>query len=93
MWVRGSHLVAARAAALTAAGIGAILEHTQRVETGTTVAIDGSVYELYPNFKGLIEQGLVRVLGAAAASRVKLVLAKDGSGVGAALIAALATDD
>jgi len=88
-----SHLVAARAASLTAAGIAAILQHTRRLGSNSTVAIDGSVYELYPGFHPLIQAALEELLGSPTASKINIVLSKDGSGVGAALIAALAASE
>jgi hexokinase len=57
------------------------------------VAIDGSVYELYPGFHELIQAALESLLGSPVASKINIVLSKDGSGVGAALIAALAVSE
>jgi hexokinase len=60
-------------------------------DTATTVAIDGSVFEHYPRYSTMQHEALTMLLGPEAAALVKLSLAKDGSGVGAALIAALAS--
>jgi hexokinase len=54
-----------------------------------TVAIDGSVFEKHPTFAANMKEALKELFGAKA-SYVKLVLAKDGSGKGAAIIAAVA---
>ncbi|KAF9901344.1 glucokinase [Lobosporangium transversale] len=55
------------------------------------VGIDGSVFEHYPHFKERMEQCLVELLGPHVMDIVKLGIARDGSGVGAALAALIAT--
>jgi len=80
--------VSTRAARLSAMGVVGMLDLSAPGKT--TVAIDGTVFEAYPYFKERMEGGLIEVLGAEAASNVELVLAKDGSGIGAAIIAAIA---
>lgn len=80
--------VSTRAARLSAMATAAVLEMSA-APTDATVAIDGSVFECYPYFKERMEAGLMAALGAERASRINLVLAKDGSGIGAAIIAAL----
>ncbi|KAI9140623.1 hypothetical protein BKA69DRAFT_1078924 [Paraphysoderma sedebokerense] len=55
-----------------------------------TVAIDGSVWLHYPGFQDRVKSVLREMMGAEKAEMVKLENAEDGSGVGAALIAALA---
>jgi len=52
--------------------------------------VDGTVFECYPFFKERMERGLELILGDKRAHAVDLILAKDGSGVGAAIIAAIA---
>ena len=54
-----------------------------------TVAVDGTVFEAYPFFKERMEFGIELLVGRQRASAIELILAKDGSGVGAAIIAAL----
>jgi hexokinase len=61
----------------------------QPLQSGGTIAIDGSVYMKYPGYPQLLERSLQLQLGPAAAA-VRLVPATDGSGLGAAIIAALA---
>ena len=83
--------ISTRAARISAMGIASLLQlEVHHAAPGTTVAIDGSVFELYPCFKERIEVGLEELLGVDRAHGIKLVLAKDGSGVGAAIIAASA---
>ncbi|KAF9346445.1 glucokinase [Mortierella sp. AD094] len=55
------------------------------------VSIDGSVFEHYPGFKQRMEEGLVELLGEHSKDIVQMGIAKDGSGVGAALAALIAT--
>ena len=54
-----------------------------------TVAIDGTLYEKYPGFNGKIVSVLESLFNKKV-SNIDLVLAKDGSGRGAAIIAAVA---
>lgn len=69
----------------------------------TTVAVDGSLYEHYDRFRGYLEKALKEQLGdetachmatkvssglGGLANHVTIELSKDGSGVGAALLAA-----
>ncbi|KAG5479346.1 hypothetical protein LSCM1_04603 [Leishmania martiniquensis] len=61
--------------------------HTQGL---ATVAVDGSVYEKVPSFQRLYQESISGILGSS--SNVKVVLQKDGSGVGAAMICALAAN-
>jgi hexokinase len=79
------HLVAMRSARLAAAGILAIVRQMGRTHQPVNVAIDGSVFELYPGYQDQMRSSL-KELGIA---QVTLTLAKDGSGLGAALTAAI----
>jgi len=83
-------LIGRRAAVLSAIGVAAIVSHTGKAGQGCTIAIDGSVYEKYPNFRDIMQEALNEVLGNEFASNIRLDLSKDGSGLGAALLAALA---
>uniref|UniRef100_A0A0B6Z8L9 Phosphotransferase n=1 Tax=Arion vulgaris TaxID=1028688 RepID=A0A0B6Z8L9_9EUPU len=79
-------LVSKRAAYLASAGVACLLNRMDRKET--TVGVDGSLYRFHPFFhelmiektKALIKPGL----------HFKLMLSHDGSGKGAALVAAVA---
>jgi len=81
-------LVGRRAARLAAAGVAAIVTKINRLD-GCTVAMDGSLFELYPHFANRMRDALREMLGLSA-ENIVLEQAKDGSGQGAALIAALA---
>lgn len=78
-------LVGMRAARLSAAAVAGVLSKMNRLN-GCTVAIDGSVFEHYPHFKNRMMDALREVFGMSS-HNIKLELARDGSGVGAALIA------
>ncbi|KAI8817341.1 hexokinase-domain-containing protein [Fimicolochytrium jonesii] len=80
-------LVGIRAARLSAAGVAAIITKMNRFDA-CTVAIDGSVFEHYPHFANRMRDALRELLGIMA-ENVVLEQARDGSGEGAALIAAL----
>ena len=56
------------------------------------IGVDGSLVEFYPMFEEYIREALrgVKGIGAAGEKRVRIGIAKDGSGVGAALIALVA---
>ncbi|CAM6013081.1 unnamed protein product [Sphagnum balticum] len=93
--------VAERGARLAAAGIVGILKkigrdgtHSKDVgspvhsESGkTVVAMDGGLYERYSKFRAYIQAAAAELLGDASKD-VVIELSKDGSGIGAALLAA-----
>lgn len=63
------------------------LEKYDKVDVGA----DGSVVERYPGFQKMIKEGLAKTkLGSKGADRITIGIAKDGSGVGAALCALIA---
>ncbi|KAJ3277742.1 hexokinase A [Borealophlyctis nickersoniae] len=80
--------VGTRAARLAAVGIAGIVTKINKLD-GCTIAIDGSVYEHYQHFGNRVRDALRELLGMCSDSIV-LAQARDGSGQGAALIAALA---
>ncbi len=84
---RVCELVGIRSARLSAAAVAAVISKMNRLN-GCTVAIDGSVFEHYPHFKNRMIDALREVFGLSS-DNVELELARDGSGVGAALIAAV----
>ncbi|GAA5965888.1 hypothetical protein JCM8115_000734 [Rhodotorula mucilaginosa] len=49
--------------------------------------LDGSLVEFYPRFEQRVRDALREILGEEVQQRIEIVLAKDGSGVGAALCA------
>jgi len=82
-----SHLVGRRAGQLAAVQIAAIYKQFTSSSSSSSLqplvaAVDGSVFEKYPNFPEIMAETLTTLLGP---NKVKLVLAKDGSGNGAAL--------
>ncbi|URD93325.1 glucose homeostasis [Musa troglodytarum] len=89
-------IVARRGARLAAAGVAGILKKVGRdaaVKGGesvprTVVAMDGGLYEHYTIFRECLQATFEEMLGAEAAASVVIKLANDGSGIGAALLAA-----
>ena len=83
-------IVTRRSARLAAAGIVGIIRKIGRGTPGdkrrTVIAIDGGLFEHYAEFRQYLESTLVELLGEESSVAVKLT--KDGSGLGAALIAA-----
>ncbi|KAL9111201.1 MAG: hypothetical protein Q9227_004278 [Pyrenula ochraceoflavens] len=86
---RLSELIGVRAARLSACGVAAICKK-KKIES-CHVGADGSVFNKYPHFKARGAQALREILDWQKGKRdpVTLSSAEDGSGVGAALIAAL----
>ncbi|KAL6897855.1 hypothetical protein ACP4OV_006814 [Aristida adscensionis] len=85
-------IVTRRSARLAAAGIVGILRKIGRCVPGderrSVVAIDGGLFEHYTEFRQCLESTLVELLGEEASTSLAVKLTKDGSGLGAALIAA-----
>ncbi|MBN1283647.1 MAG: hypothetical protein JXA24_07755 [Proteobacteria bacterium] len=82
--------VSDRAAKISAAALSAVFTWMDpRLEGGHAAAIDGSVYEKHPGFRERVLDAL-RELHGEKAENLALVSAKDGSGVGAAVVAAVA---
>lgn len=82
-------LIVSRSARLTAATFLGVLRRLDPAMTGRhTIAVDGSLYEKMPGYRETIERVLVRHLPLAAA---RTCLVKDGSGIGAAVAAAVCT--
>ena len=90
-----------RAARLSAVAIGGVVVGTgnnkSKVGAGAEddvvdIGVDGSLVEFYPGFEGYIREALreVKDLGEEGERRIRIGIAKDGSGVGAALIALVA---
>ena len=81
---------------MAAAGIYSILKKIGRDKVPssggkmprTVVALDGGLYEHYKKFSSCVEATLTDLLGEEASSSVVAKLANDGSGIGAALLAA-----
>jgi hexokinase len=88
---RLAELIGTRAARLSACGVAAIAKKTGW--SSFDAAADGSVFNKYPNFKERGAQALKEIFDWEYTDPkdypIKIVPAEDGSGVGAALIAAL----
>lgn len=88
------NIVATRGARLSAAGILSILKKMGRdtVREGkkqrTVIAVDGGLYEHYTEYRNCLENTLNELLGKEVSETVVLELANDGSGIGAAILAA-----
>ncbi|KAK8938666.1 Hexokinase-1 [Platanthera zijinensis] len=91
MVVELCEIIAKRGARLLAAGIFGILKKQGRdvsAEQRTVVALSGGLLEQYTMFRKWIDSTLAEMLGNEAASVVIVTHAIDGSGIGAALLAA-----
>lgn len=101
--VRICDVVTRRAARLVAAGILGILKKMGRDGTGgiagvrsrtdvnikrTVVAVEGGLYTNYTMFREYLHEALTEILGEDIAKHVILRVTEDGSGIGAALLAA-----
>lgn len=86
---RVSEIVGTRGCRLSACALAAIVKQTENDKSDKTVkfGLDGSLVEFYPRFEQRVRAALVELLGEKVEKRVKIGLAKDGSGVGAALCA------
>ncbi|KAF8204848.1 hexokinase [Pholiota molesta] len=99
-WV--SSLVARRAALLSGVAVATVLIQTEHatlhgehnpvygLNERLGVGVDGSLIEHYPNFQTILRESLQTLVGEEVEQRVEIGLAKDGSGVGAALCALMA---
>ncbi|XP_061371252.1 hexokinase-1-like [Gastrolobium bilobum] len=87
-------IVAIRGARLSAAGILGILKKIGRntIKNGekqkSVIALDGGLFEHYTKFRTCLESTLKELLGDEAAETIGIVHSNDGSGIGAALLAA-----
>jgi hexokinase len=85
-------IVARRATRLAAAGLLGILRKLGRdgnaQEQRSVIAIDGGLFEHYTKFRECLEITLGELLGEEASKSVAVMHSGDGSGIGAALIAA-----
>eukprot|EP01018_Ginkgo_biloba_P026395 Gb_18025 [translate_table: standard] len=88
------NIVAERGARLAGAGIVGVLKKMGRDVIGATgkkrtvVAIDGGLYEHYPLFRQNLQNAVTELLGSQVSENVILKHSKDGSGIGATLLAA-----
>ncbi len=95
-----SHAIGRRAARLSAIALGAVVLQTKSlgrhdVEEGISkvdIGVDGSLIEMYPGFMEEIKDALreIHEIGIEGEKKINIAIAKDGSGVGAALTALIA---
>ena len=85
-----SDAIVKRSARLAAVAISAVSDHTSRFTDATEekpvdIGADGSLVEFYPHYCDMCLAACEEILGDNASKKIRLGLAKDGSGVGAAL--------
>ncbi|KAK3435839.1 hypothetical protein EUGRSUZ_C00569 [Eucalyptus grandis] len=87
-------IVTTRGARLAAAGIFGILKKPGRdtlrdgEKQRSVIALDGGLFERYTKFRNCVEATFRELLGSEVAENTVIVLLNDGSGIGAALLAA-----
>lgn len=80
------HIVGERAAYLASSGIATLLNRIEK--PNITVAVDGSLYRYHPKFHDFMMEKISSLIKPGL--KFKLMLSEDGSGKGAALVAAVA---
>lgn len=91
-----AYAVGRRAARLSAVAIGAVVIQSGLLKNNSDepidIGVDGSLVEHYPYFRDMIYEAfnVIEGIGPEGAKRIRIGIAKDGSGVGAALIALVA---
>jgi len=86
-------IVSDRAARIAASALVATVTKNDPESTRShAIAVDGSIYEKHPGFKMRMEETFGDLLGTRA-GRIRLELTHDGSGLGAAIIAAIASGE
>lgn len=82
-----------RGGRLAGAGIVGILQKMKEDSRGavlgkrTVVAMDGGLYENYPQYRNYLQEAVTELLGEELSKNVVIEHTKDGSGIGAALLA------
>lgn len=91
------HAIGKRAARLSAVPVAAILISTGKLQTDDLVdiGVDGSLIEFYPYYEGHLRDTLKDIpeIGPVYEKKVRIGISKEGSGVGAALIALVAAKE
>ncbi|XP_022638342.1 hexokinase-2, chloroplastic isoform X2 [Vigna radiata var. radiata] len=80
--------VVRRGGRLAGAGIVGILQKMEEDENRSVVAIDGGLYENYPQYRTYLQDSVEELLGTEKSNNVVIEHTKDGSAIGAALLAA-----
>ncbi|KAI9502163.1 hypothetical protein GGI25_003381 [Coemansia spiralis] len=89
-----STLVGERSARLSAVGVVAtLLKRAELLDNPINVGIDGSMFEHYPGFESIMAETVSHFLTPEQFKNINFSLAKDGSGVGAAIIAMLVSEN
>ncbi|CAF0757562.1 unnamed protein product [Brachionus calyciflorus] len=81
--------VTKRAGKLVAAGLAVILKRMNRAEC--TIAVDGSLFRYHPRLQAVLEKTLTNLVSSL--NKFKIALSTDGSGRGAAVVAAVAAEN
>lgn len=88
------HAIGKRAARLAAVGLGAVIIETNKLHEDeyVDIGLDGSLVEYYPGFEDYLREAFREIdgIGEWGEKKIHIGLAKDGSGLGAALIALVA---
>lgn len=87
------HAIGKRAARLAAVALGAVVVESGKLKTDeyVDIGVDGSLVEYYPGFEDYIREAFREIEGIGEdEKKIRIGLAKDGSGLGAALIALVA---
>ena len=84
-------LVAGRSARMVAMSIAATTTYIDpRLESQHVIAVDGSLFRGYPGYQLEAQAGLQEMLGNSSIEQAQVSYVRDGSGIGAAIIAAVA---
>lgn len=90
------HAIGKRAARLSALAVGGVIISTNSLDGDDVVdvGVDGSLVEYYPGFEDYMREAFreMKQIGPEQEKKIRIGLAKDGSGLGAALIALVAKD-
>ncbi|KPI41436.1 Glucokinase [Cyphellophora attinorum] len=90
------HAIGKRAARLSAVALAGVVIGTDKLKESdepVDIGVDGSLVEYYPGFEDYIREAFREIEGIGAdEKRIRIGLAKDGSGLGAALIALVAAN-
>jgi len=82
-----AELVGRRAAQLAGAASAAVLlKRSDLLDKPITVGVDGSVYKFFPYFQLWMDETVSTLVGSTRAHNIQFAIARDGSGIGAALI-------
>ncbi|MCX8111021.1 MAG: hypothetical protein N3D15_07210 [Syntrophorhabdaceae bacterium] len=84
-------IVSNRSARIAATAISAVVTWMdKKIESNHVIAIDGTLFEKYPGYSQNMETMLADIFGDSA-QKIRLEKEKDGSGIGAAITAAIAS--